>query len=427
MLKKMTAGIQSEFTSYYHRLSKHITKPELRFVREACHGILVSKSVIISRLSTQIQDKISLKKTQERFRRHYTKSGFWKELIAGHIQSVRNVFRHNDFLLFDLSDIQKKYATRMEGLKRVYDGSTKDNGPGYWLANILGVRRDGSRLYPLYSKLYSFDMDTISENREYMSAIELVSTFIRKQMIWVFDRGADRQILINYLLEHGKRFIIRMKGEGHLQYLNRVMPLKKVAQQVRLHYHFTVDKIQKNRLVKRRFSGGAVRVRFVHRGNGRVYSDHPLWLVVMKGEGRGYSWYLVSSNQMTSRDVCEECFRGYGHRWKIEEYHRHVKDQYDLEMIQVRTYSGLQSMLSVVTIAMFLLYSQIRYMHDKLILESNVKTMEKNVFRELLGFVYYKITTIVQILLMGTRIQAFNPNSWVYRGNPNQMCLFKPL
>ena len=144
-------------------------------------------------------------------------------------------------------------------------------------------------------------------------------------------------------------------------------------------------------------------------------------MVVMKGEGKGYSWYLVNSDKLTSREVCEECFRGYGHRWKIEEYHRHVKDQYNLESIRIRKYCGLQTMMSVVTIAMYLLYAQTRHLHDSLILESNIKTMEKNRIRELVGFVYYKITTILQILLMTTRVRAFKPDAYLYKGNPNQL------
>ena len=36
-------------------------------------------------------------------------------------------------------------------------------------------------------------------------------------------------------------------------------------------------------------------------------------------------------------------FKGYGFRWKIEEYHRHVKQEYNLEDIQIKTFTGLHS------------------------------------------------------------------------------------
>lgn len=425
MFYKITARIQSEFNSYFQRLSKYISKPEMRFVQEACHGILTSKSIIVTRMATQIQDRIKLKKTQERFRRHYNKAGFWEKLITGHIQSVKNVIHHGDYMLFDLSDIQKVHAKKMEGLAYVHDGSTDGTGSGYWLANIVGIRRDGSRLMPLYSKLYSFVMETVSENQEIKLAIGLVSRYIQKKVIWVIDRGGDRQRLLDYLLTNDRLFIIRMMGKGKLQYLKKVLTLKEVSHRVRLHYTFTVEKIKKNHAVKESYDVGAVKVNYVHRETGEVYSDKQLWLVVAKGHGKGYSWYLVSSEKETSRDVCEECFRGYGYRWKIEEYHRHVKDQYDLEDIQIRTFDGLQSMMSVVTVAMYLLYSQTRDLHDKLILDTKIQVLEKHRLRELLGFVYYKITTILQILLIGTRVRTFRPGDKGARDNPNQLALFK--
>ncbi len=427
MFDKNTARIQSEFNSYYHRLSKYISKPEMRFVEEACHGILTSKSIIVTKMATYLHDKIKLKKTQERFRRHYNKDGFWERLITGHIQSVKNAFHHGDYLLFDLSDIQKKYATAMEGLTRVYDGLTKGIGPGYWLANIVGVRRDGSRLFPLYSKLYSFMKGTLSENQEIISAIDLVSEYVCKKLIWVIDRGGDRQILIDHLLTRSKFFIIRMTGKGKLQYLNRVRTLKEVSHRVRMYYTFTVEKIKKNHSVYERYDLGAVKVNYVHPESGRIYSDKQLWLVVAKGHHKGYSWYLVSSDKTTSREVCEECFKGYGYRWKIEEYHRHVKDQYNLEAIQIRTFNGLQSMMPVITVAMYLLYSQTRDLHTKLILDKRIQVREKYQFKELLGFVYYKITTIMQILLMGSGLRTFRLGAKTARNNPNQLGLFEAL
>ncbi len=62
MFHKITASIQSEFNSYFQHLSNYISKPEMRFVQEACHGILTNKSIIITKIATQIHDKIKLKK-----------------------------------------------------------------------------------------------------------------------------------------------------------------------------------------------------------------------------------------------------------------------------------------------------------------------------------------------------------------------------
>ena len=52
-------------------------------------------------------------------------------------------------------------------------------------------------------------------------------------------------------------------------------------------------------------------------------------------------WSKASETQPV--EVAKWAFKGYGFRWKIEEYHRHVKQEYNLEAIQIKTFTGLQS------------------------------------------------------------------------------------
>jgi hypothetical protein len=63
-------------------------------------------------------------------------------------------------------------------------------------------------------------------------------------------------------------------------------------------------------------------------------------------------------------------FKGYGLRWKIEEYHRHVKQEYKLEATQMKTFDGLQSVLAILTTAMFMLYKKIKSLHFNLLLDA---------------------------------------------------------
>jgi len=50
----------------------------------------------------------------------------------------------------------------------------------------------------------------------------------------------------------------------------------------------------------------------------------------------------VVSVQATAMEVSKWAFAGYGLRWKIEEYHRHIKLEYALEAIQIKTFTGIQ-------------------------------------------------------------------------------------
>jgi len=81
---------------------------------------------------------------------------------------------------------------------------------------------------------------------------------------------------------------------------------------------------------------------------------HDLWLVITKRANGGYCWLLTRSPKESIVEVIKEAFTAYGFRWKIEEYHRHIKECYNLEDIQIKTFKGLQSMLANMTPRAFL-------------------------------------------------------------------------
>jgi len=93
-------------------------------------------------------------------------------------------------------------------------------------------------------------------------------------------------------------------------------------------------------------SAGAVPVRLTK--NGR-----DLWLVVSKAAGRGYTWYLAHLPSSEEKGAVELALQGYGYRWKIEEVHRHVKEQYNWQGICLRRYVALKNMNAVFWMAMF--------------------------------------------------------------------------
>jgi len=187
----------------------------------------------------------------------------------------------------DLSDIQEKYSRMMEGLARVHDGSADSIGLGYWLMNIIGINHTGERITPLYNKLYSFKAGARSENSEILEGIFTVVKHIGKQLIWVIDRGGDRTKLIVPLLRSHLKFIIRSKGKRNLIYRGKVRSLKWISRKVNPQYRLETQKIKKNRIRKEVYYAGAVPVRFINEYTGLPFSNE-LWLVVLKGEGKGY-------------------------------------------------------------------------------------------------------------------------------------------
>ena len=176
-------------------------------------------------------------------------------------------------------------------------------------------------------------------------------------------------------------------------------------------------KMHKNKKRKVLFECGAIKVKYK-----TEQQEHDLWLVVTKRKNGGYCWLLTRSPKDNIVEVIKEAFTAYGFRWKIEEYHRHIKQCYHLEDIQIKTFEGLQSMLAILTIAMGIIYSSLSSLHIKLLLESGIKTFNKDKIYELTNFIYYKISTIIKTLLANMIPKAFLPSLQSSRSD-GQLCL----
>lgn len=404
MTNVLTKQIQNKMSSYFSNLSDALHKPEVRCVREMVTGIIKNGTVLINQIASGIKDDVSLSKTTKRFRNHYNKIGFFMKLFRGHLHSVKGKIYHGDYVLVDGSDIQKKYARMMEGLDYVKDGDKHTIGLGYWLMNIVHFGKDGE-MTPLFNKLYSFDHGAKSENLEVIEAVKTVRDSIEKRLKYIYDRGMDRDILRDFIISGKDDFILRLKKTTKLFYKGQEMSINDIAKKLPLFMELSAVKVNKSKRRKKYYSCGAVKVQYQI---GKQIFD--LWLVATQNKGGGYCYLLTRTPQENIVEIIKETFVAYGYRWKIEEYHRHIKECYGLEDIQVKTFEGLQSMLAILTIAMSIIYRELASIHIRLLLESGVKTLNKEKIYELYNFIYYKISKILKVLLAHVKPKAFLPD-----------------
>lgn len=411
MSKVLTKQVQNKISRYFLHLDNYISKPESRCVREMTVGMLKTGTVLVNKIASSIHDTISLSQTTKRFRNHYNKDGFFLRLFRGHVSTVKTRICHGDYILFDGSDIQKRYARMMEGLDYVKDSDKASYGLGYWLLDVVHFNRN-QELTPLFNKLYSFDHGAKSENLEILEAIQEVDAIIEKDVTRIFDRGMDRPICRDFIIGHDSHFILRLKKTTKLIYKGKEMAVNQISRKIPLFMKLDAVKMSKNKKQKVSFKCGAVKVKY------KVgKQEHDLWLVITKRENGGYCWLLTCSPKENIVDVIEEAFTAYGFRWKIEEYHRHIKQCYRLEDVQVKTFQGLQTMLAILTIAMAILYSSLSSMHIRLLLQSGIKTLNKEKMYELTNFIYYKISTIIKTLLANMKPSAFLPSHQISRSD----------
>jgi hypothetical protein len=82
-------------------------------------------------------------------------------------------------------------------------------------------------------------------------------------------------------------------------------------------------------------------------------------------------------------------------RWKIEEMHKHVKQAYQWEMIQLSSYTRLQNMNQILLLTMCFLYSLKSFAASYLQAFPNIMAYTNQDWKKILGFIYYKLTMLL--------------------------------
>jgi len=390
--KIQTKKILSQVSGYFSN-TNILTKPETRCVKDMSVGILKSKSVHVNKIAASLREPIVLKKTAKRMSEQYLKEDFAQKVRINHLENAS--MNQNDFITIDGSDIMKKYAKCMEGLEVVRDGDTGDFGLGYNFINVNAVDAEGD-IKPLFSKAYSFEMGDYSWNNEIKKAVGLITEHFGEKGTFVIDREADRGILKDYFFNLPNSCIMRLKKNTSVLYKDEKLPVSQMVKKIHFDIEQEVTKVRKNKKVTKTYELGAIRVSIEAKGK-----THNAWLVVSRNkEHGGLCFLLVKSDRTAAIEVAGWAFDGYGKRWKIEEYHRHIKQSYRLEDIQMRTFNGLQSLLAILSVAMYILYKKTSALHIKLLLESGFNYLNRHRISELTNFIYYKLSKIVSHLLM---------------------------
>jgi hypothetical protein len=390
---QFTASIQTKLWQFCDKFKKDFKKPEQRFIHQALFGILKSGRVEINSIARSLQEAVPIKKVHKRLSAHLGKAGLWHKISMATLKAQFWSLKNCRFVLYDLSDIQKEYAQKMAGLAYVYDGSKDTTGNGYWLCNVSACDKQGMTLMPLYSELYSHEAEACSQNQKIIDAADTVLSFCPKGAVNVMDRGCDREMIINDLLEKNRDFIIRQTGKRKVYLNDTLLPLKLAGREIHLKYCHEVERIHKNKSKRLVYDCGAKQIRLKKNG-----AD--LWLVVLKEQKRGYCWLLCRFSDVTdAQQAVALAIKGYGYRWKIEEVHRQMKKDYALESICLQRYEALKTMNALLWMALSFLYTRLDCIALDIIYHPKLGLVNRRKLKDTLRFIYYKLAESVKRIL----------------------------
>jgi hypothetical protein len=201
--------VKGQLSKFSGIISKGLPKSKQKLVREMIYGIQAGKDVKLSSITRSLNEPISLITTEDRLSRNLDDRDFTEEINTQICRlGSRNVL--DDMVIaIDPGDIRKKYASKMECLRKIHDGSEHEIGDGYWLAKAVAADIEHKKVIPLYLEAYSQEaQDFKSENNQLFKVIDTVGASIGNRGIYAIDRGK----LYDKFLEKGKetRFVIRL-------------------------------------------------------------------------------------------------------------------------------------------------------------------------------------------------------------------------
>ena len=350
MLHQIGLKLRTQMSRFSGELCKGMRKIQKRFVEEAIYGIQARGSVRLSEIGRSLSENTSLKKRIDRLSRNLGRPGLDCDISSAVLAQGAVLVKQDSLLILDPTDITKKYAKKMELLAKVRDGSEKEIGLGYWVDTVVAADVDSSEIVPLVHTLYSQNaVDFMSENRELLNVMERVYAATNSRGVFVIDRGGDRGVLYDGLLnkEAPFRFIIRQRGDRLLLDGSRLRLTLELAETCKTPYQEMVIKEK----------DGKEKTYLIHYGFRRVrlpsHPDQPLWLVVVRGLGDKPLMLLTTERMRRNRSLVWWVVKAYLTRWRVEETIRFIKQSYNLEDIRVLTYQRLKNMAALVLAACF--------------------------------------------------------------------------
>jgi hypothetical protein len=344
---RVARNLRERITGFSGELSLGLPKVARRFVREMLYGIQASQSVVLTKVARVLEEGISVKKSHERLCRQLGRKGLEEAIQDNLLRMASGLVGKDTLLIFDPTDLRKKYAKKMQYMAGVRDGSEKEIGNGYWLLKVVATEVEGDTMVPLTGRLYSsVAPGHESENAEILAVMEKVSGAVKKRGIWVLDRGGDRQNLMGPMLQSKYRFLLRLVGNRNLIWDRQTMLASEIAKDCPCPYAETIVKVEDGKEKVYHLEFGFRDVRLPGR-------PEALDLLVVKGFGQEPMMLLTTEPLRRNRKVLWRMVRAYMRRWAIEETIRFIKQSYDIEDVRVLGYRSLRNLMTLVLAATY--------------------------------------------------------------------------
>lgn len=340
-----TYEMKREILNFSKKMSNGLNNPTTKFVMDMQYGLAKSGSCLISNIARSLDEDIKLRYTIERLCDNLSslyqeeKENIWNNYLN---EVKKNIDLNNPIVLFDDSDINKEYSKKLEDLDRVIDASSQDKKivNGYHVCEATILSKNKKQPISIYSKIYSCQSNSfISKGTYTLDSIKAAENLVGNKFTGVFDRGYDDNKIFNYMSKNNHDFVIRLCD-------NRILLFKDKKRNVD-----EVSKTRKGKIsYKALFDNEEFELMLSYTKATLPYNKKEYTLVIVYGLSEDKPMKLLTNKKIKSKEDVIEIVRLYLSRWRIEEYFRGKKQEYDFENMRVRTLESMNNLNMMLTI-----------------------------------------------------------------------------
>ena len=337
-----TYQLKREIVNFSKKICKNSNKPTSKFVTDMLYGISKSKDIILSSISEALDENISKINTIDRLSNNLSLD-LDESIFLNYCNLAFDALGDEPVFLVDDSDVTKPLGNKFEALGIVRDGSSKDKSyeKGYHHTEIVGLTNNFKQPISLFSKIHSSTQkEYISNNNVTYEGLNFVVTLLNERSLqgtFVLDRGYDSNDIFNYFFNKNQHFVIRLTEKRKIYYKhrwNKITTLRD-AYKGKLKFNIMFQNVEKECLIsviKAQITASKkwINIFFVY-----GLSDTPMM--------------LASNIPIKSKEDALKVARLYFSRWRIEEYFKFKKQEYNFENFRVRSLKSINNLNLLLT------------------------------------------------------------------------------
>lgn len=374
----MVKYIQESIRNNSRFVFQDLTKPQQKALSEIMRGLFTAGEPILRHLA-QSPDKTA-KRQGDKYSYHLGRVNITEKVDVLALKKAKTMIKKTTIIAYDLTDICKESAKKIERISRVFDGSKRKVTNGFLLH---GVGING-----ILAKLQIHDGEQFTTNQIRANIVTIISQEFDHKGIWVVDRGNDDKQFFRFLRHNAKvNFIARLKR-------NRQVVLKKTGARIKV----------------KKLKPGKYAVYLMNKNNHKVDLQYEYTLIIQK--------HLVDKEPIRLLHSLKydypkkQIVNMYLQRWGVENMFKRIKNKFDLEKIRVLKYEKFVNLVALIQLAVLvstLTFMRIRQTTNTIII--GVLMCYKNFIKlRVLGFNLDSFITFMKASLKPIIVKIYHPS-----------------